>query len=485
VRKFELYNPIRMIFGPGEFSRLGELASAYGSKPLVVAGQNHAKESGLLDKAVKQLKKAGMEAVVFQGIEPNPHLGSCRKGAETARENDCDMVIGIGGGSVMDASKALAFGFYDPDDMWRRIAHFLPDFEPPDKALPIVLVSTLAATGSEGDGGAVITNEETKEKLGVFAECLFPKVSIIDPDLTKTVPMDYTLDGAIDMSVHVLEGYFNGDPWATFSDRATEGFFIEVMMALERLLAKPEDMKARSQLSYLGAIALTGFLNRPRGGDFPLHMLQHPLSGHFDISHGRGLALLLPRWLKYVSHEKSNKIVQFGERCFGMDLETHHPYEAADLAIKRLSEWLDEIGAYYFLDNLGIPNDPEMLRTLAEECIRQYADDDGTIGGIKKLGVDDVLAIYESCVRRGAPKEKVEKKETTDEELEGEEEIEAPDSAVEPEAADGEVEVIIVEEIIEVGEGEELPEGVEGEDYVVVEEIVEEIVEEEPGEKPE
>jgi len=180
-------------------------------------------------------------------------------------------------------------------------------------------------------------------------------------------------------------------------------FFIEVMIAIERLLNKPEDLKARCQLSYLGAIALSGFLNRPRGGDFPLHMMQHPLSGYFDISHGRGLALLFPRWLKYVCHEKPAKIIQFGERVFSMDLETHHPLEAAELVIERLIEWLDEIGAYFYLDDLGIPNDPTLLMKLAEDVIRINGDENGTIGGIKRLGVDDIFTIYESCIRIGTP----------------------------------------------------------------------------------
>ncbi len=479
MRKFELYNPIRMVFGPGEFERLGELACEYGKKPLVVVGQSHAKESGLLDRGLGLLQDAGMEPVVFEGIEPNPHLTTCQDAARKAVENDCDMVIGIGGGSVMDACKVIAFGFYDPDDIWRRIAHFLDDFEPPDKALPIVLASTLAATGSEGDAGGVITNWETHEKLGVDAGCLFPKVSIIDPELHVSVPIDYTRDGAIDMAIHVLEGYFNGDPSATFSDRATEGFFVETMLALGTLLEKPEDLDARYKLSYLGAVALTGFINRPRGGEYPLHILQHPMSGHLDVSHGRGLALLLPRWLRYVAREKPDKIIQLGERVFGLDLETHHPYEAADKAIDQLTYWLEDVGALYFLDDLGIPNDPDMIRKIAEDCIRIYGDENGMIGGIKELGVEDVVAIYESCLRPGAPEvEEPEPEELeTEEDTESEEgEVEAVEQTEAPSAEAGEVEVVteIVEEIIELKEGEPIPEGLEGEEIIVVEEVIEE-----------
>ena len=472
-----------MVFGLGEFDRLGELAGEYGVKPLVVVGRKFARESGLLDRALKLLESEGMEPVVFEGIEPNPRLSTCVQGARAAAENDCDMVIGIGGGSVMDASKTIAFGFYDPDGIWRRIAHWLDDYEKPSQALPIILVSTLAATGSEGDNGAVITNWETREKLGVIADCLYPKVSIVDPKLTLSVPLGYTLDGAVDMSVHVLEGYFNSTEIAPFSDRMSEAFFVEVIIAIDRLLQKPEDLLARSQLSYLGAIALTGFINRPRGGAAPLHVMQHPLSAHYDISHGRGLALLLPRWLKYVSREKPDKIIQFGERVFGLDLETHHPFEAADRAIETLVGWLEDVGASFFMDDLGIPNDPETFRKMAEDAVRMYGDEDGLIEGIKPLGVDDIVAVYESCVRTGAPEI---------EESEAEAEVAEPaaeeeeDESVAGEVSEGEpggppveeAALEVVEEVIEVVEGEPLPEGVEGEDYVIVEEVIE-IVEEE------
>ncbi len=390
-----------MVFGVGEFERLGELAAQYGSKPLVVFGRKSARESGLLDRSVDLLKAADMEPVVFEGIEPNPHLDTCQKAARTAVENGCDMVIGIGGGSVMDASKVIAFGFHDPDGMWRHIAHWEDDYEPVCEALPIIVASTLAATGSEGDNGAVITNTETGDKVGVFAECMFPKVSIIDPKLTVTTPLDYTRDGAVDMAIHVLESYFNGDPDARFSDRCTEGFFTEVVIALEAVLEDPEDIEARSQLSWLGAIALHGFINKPRGGVFPLHMMQHPLSAYYDISHGRGLALLLPRWLKYVSRENPDRIIQFGDRVFNMELETHHPFEAADKVIERIIEWLSDIGAWFFMDDLGIPNDPEAFEKMADDVIRVHGVD-GFIGGIKPLAKEDIIEIYKMCLRPGA-----------------------------------------------------------------------------------
>ncbi|MCX6645866.1 MAG: iron-containing alcohol dehydrogenase [bacterium] len=463
MNKFELYNPIQMVFGVGEFDRLGELASEYGQKPLVVFGQKSARETGLMDRALSILMEAGLDPVVFEGIESNPTLATVQAGSRKAAENDCDMVIGIGGGSVMDASKIIAFGYYDPENIWKHIASWEEGYTPVEQALPIIVASTIAATGSEGNSGAVVTNTETNEKVGVFSMHLFPKVSIIDPQLTITTPFDYTRDGAIDMTIHVLESYFNGSD-ADFSDRATEGFFVEVIIALEALQEDLEDIEARSKLSYLGAIALTGFLNKPRGGAFPLHLLQHPLSAHFNISHGSGLALLLPRWLNYVKMEDPTKIIQLGDRCLSMELETYHPFEAADKVITRLTNWLEDLGAWFFMDDLGIPNDPKLFREIAEQIIETYGDDDGLIGGIKPLGVDDIVAIYQMCVRTGA---KVDKKKPA----------KVPDVKSEEEAlADDLVEII--EEVIEIVEGEEIPEGLEGEEIIVIEEIVEEEINE-------
>jgi alcohol dehydrogenase YqhD (iron-dependent ADH family) len=402
VDKFELDNTVHMVFGSGEFERLGKLASPHGKKPLLVIGRSHAKTTGLLDMAVEYLHDAGIDPVIFEGIEPNPRLGTVTAAAKKAIEEKCDMVIGLGGGSVMDAAKAIAFGFYDPDNIWKHIAKWEDGYSSPEKALPIVLVSTLAATGSEGNMGGVVTNENTREKYPFGAPCLYPKVSIIDPELAMSVPMEYTSDGAIDMCVHVVEGYFNGDPSATFSDRMTESFILEVRIAMEAIREDPADADARYQLSYLGAVALTGFINRPRGGYFPIHSLEHPLSGHYDISHGRGLALIWPRWLRYVSRENPDKIIQLGERVFGLDLESHHPFEAAERAIEALEYWLEDIGELHYMDSVGIPNDPAMFEKMADDAIRMYGDENGTIKGIKPLTRNDVVEIYKMCLRSGA-----------------------------------------------------------------------------------
>ena len=459
VNNFQLYNPIRMVFGVGEFSNLADFATQYGEKPLVVFGKESAKVMGVMDKALEMLTEAGLDPVPFEGIEPNPRVATIKKAAELAKESGCDMVIGIGGGSVMDASKVIAFGALDPDNIWTHIAHWEDYYEPVGDALPILLVSTLAATGSEGDAGAVVTNEETGDKVGVFGESMFPKVSIIDPELTLTTPKNYTRDGAVDMIMHVLESYFNGEPDG-FADRMTESFIIEVMIALEDVLENLEDIDARSRLSWLGAIALHGFINRPRGGMFPLHVMQHPLSAYYDISHGSGLAMLLPRWMKFVYHEKPDRIIQLGERVFNLDLETHHPFEAAEIVIERVTNWLEDIGAWFFMDDLGIPNDPEMFAKMADDILRVFGKGEDTIGGLKPLSKEDMIEIYSMCVRTGAAEEH-----TVEPEPETAESVQ--------EGEDGEV-IEIVEEVIVVEEGEPLPEGVEGEEIVVVEEIVEE-----------
>jgi alcohol dehydrogenase YqhD (iron-dependent ADH family) len=216
------------------------------------------------------------------------------------------------------------------------------------------------------------------------------------------------------------------------------------------VLEDPKDIEARSQLSYLGAIALHGFISRPRGGFFPMHAIQHPLSAYFDISHGSGLALILPRWLRYVSREAPDKIIQFGDRVFSMDLDGYHPFEAADRTIDRFDEWLAEVGAWFYLEDLNIPNDPAVFQEMAENAIRIYGGKDGVIDGIKPLYLDDIIAIYKNCARPGMPEGAMERPVTE----------EAGDPSEREEILE-DAEDEIIEEVIEIAESEPLPEGME------------------------
>jgi alcohol dehydrogenase YqhD (iron-dependent ADH family) len=218
--QFEFQNPTRLIFGAGTLSRLGEIASAQGSKALLVTGGGSVKSTGVLGRAVASLKAAGVTVVECSGVEPNPQIASVRRGAQTARDEACDLVIALGGGSTMDAAKVMAAAVFYDGDAWDLIGHGQYDWAIPTKALPIITVPTLAATGSEMNCSAVISNGETKLKSFVGSDCLFPKVALVDTELTLSVPKDQTAYGVCDIITHVTEAYFNPNSARGFNFQA-------------------------------------------------------------------------------------------------------------------------------------------------------------------------------------------------------------------------------------------------------------------------
>jgi alcohol dehydrogenase YqhD (iron-dependent ADH family) len=224
--KFEFQNPTRIIFGAGNLDRLGEVARTYGNRALLVTGGGSVKRSGVFDRAAESLKNAGVSMVECSGIEPNPRITSVRRGAGIARSEGCNVVIALGGGSTMDASKVISAAALYDGDPWDMIYHGQPDPYIPTQTLPLITVPTMAATGSEMNKGAVISKEDSKVKSFMQVDCLFPKVALVDPELTLTLPMDQTAYGVCDIITHVTEGYFNGVDGTPIQDRFAEGLII-------------------------------------------------------------------------------------------------------------------------------------------------------------------------------------------------------------------------------------------------------------------
>jgi len=396
--KFHFHNPTEVYFGSGEFSRAGELAAELGTKCLLVTGQGSVERHGYLDRLKEMLETAGVEHVHFQGIEPNPHLETCQAAATIAIDADCDSIVGLGGGSVMDACKAIAVGFHDPDGLWDYINHGAGRATPVEQALPIMVISTLAATGSEMDSGGVITLAATNEKCVLSSPMLFPKIALVDPELTLSVPLDYTMDGVFDMAVHVMESYLNGDQDTPFQARIIEGFLLAVFEQGEKLFHAPDDLKLREDLHWPSVLALSGFFTSGRDGSYPIHVLEHPLSGHFDISHGRGLALLQPRWMWYVLEEAPEIFADFAVNVMKVTPSGDALLDARE-GVKALCAWLDRVGLLITLDDLGI-DEGESLDRAAEDCLRLYGDRDGMIGGVKSLDLEEIRTIYQMCASK-------------------------------------------------------------------------------------
>ncbi|GAX90633.1 iron-containing alcohol dehydrogenase [Effusibacillus lacus] len=394
---FQLHMPTRILFGAGETDRIGAEASKWGRKILLVTGRSSTKKTGVLDRVVGSLEGAGLEVILFDRIEPNPRAATIDEGGRLAREERCELIVALGGGSVMDAAKAIATVAISE----RPIHHYLAgtrlgywkELLPIHEALPVITIPTLAATGSEANSMAVITNWETKEKASISGSALFPVLAILDPELTYTVPASYTADGCADIFTHLYEGYLTGTGDAHVQDEITEGLMRVVIRFARKVLDEPADYEARASILWASTLALIGVAGAGRGGTFPVHQLEHPLSGHHDISHGRGLAILAPAYFNHVYKDRPERFAQMGRRVFG--IKTGNDLQDAEETIRAVENWFREIGVKDSLKNQGIPRDA--LNRIASDAVRIGGRGQGFIPGIRELREADALAIYEAC----------------------------------------------------------------------------------------
>jgi alcohol dehydrogenase YqhD (iron-dependent ADH family) len=394
--KFEFYNPTRLVFGAGVLSRLGEVVRAHGTRALLVTGGGSVKKSGVFDRAVTSLKAAGVSVVECSGVEPNPRITTVRRGARIAREEGCDVIIALGGGSAMDASKVMAAAFYFDGDPWDMIYHGQPDPYIPTRALPIITVPTLAATGSEMNMGAVISNEETNEKSFVQTECLYPRVALVDPELTVSVPKDQTAYGVCDLITHVTEGYFNGVDGTPIQDRFAEGVILTAMEWGPKAIADGNDLEARAQVQWASIVALNGWVNAGTNGGYPVHMIEHTLSAYHDITHAAGLAIINPSWMRFAAKANTPKFVQFAERIFGLSAKGPDDLECALSGIDRFEEFLKSIDCPTRFSELGI--DDKLIETYAKETLRIIHDENGNLPGRPPMAEADIVEVLRAVL---------------------------------------------------------------------------------------
>lgn len=393
---FEFQNPTRIIFGAGVLSRLGEVVSAHGKRALLVTGGGNVKTSGVFDRAVTSLKAAGVSVIECSGVEPNPRITSVKRGVQIARDESCDVIIALGGGSTMDASKAMAAAVFYDGDPWDMIYHGQANPYYPTRALPVITVPTLAATGSEMNNGAVISNEETSEKSFVQAECLYPRTALVDPELTLTVPANQTAFGICDIITHVTEGYFNGVDGTPLQDRFAEGAIVTAIEWGLKALADSNDLEARAHVQWSSIVALNGWVQVGVGGGYPVHMIEHVLSAHHDITHAAGLAVVNPAWMRFAAKSSPAKFVQFAERIFGLQARKADDMDCALEGINRFEEFLRSIGCPTRLSELGIGD--ELLSRYAEDTVRIIHDDKGFLPGRPPMREADIEAVLRSAL---------------------------------------------------------------------------------------
>ena len=393
---FEFYNPTKIIFGAGTLSKLGKAVSAHGKKALLVTGGGSVKRSGTFDRAVSSLKAADISFVECSGVEPNPRLSTVVRGANIARYENCDVVIGLGGGSTMDAAKVMAAAVFYDGNPWDMIYHGQPAPHIPTRALPIITVPTLAATGSEMNMGAVISNEETKEKSFVQTECLYPRVALVDPELTVSVPKDQTAYGVCDIITHVTEGYFNGVDGTPIQDRFAEGVILTAMEWGPKAVADGNNLEARAQVQWASIVALNGWVNAGTNGGFPVHMIEHTLSACHDVTHGAGLAVVNPSWMRFAARHRPEKFVQFAERIFGMKNKGPEDLDGALQGIDRFEAFLKRIGCPTHLSELKIAD--TLITRYAQDTLRIIHDKNGNLPGRPPMSEADIVAVLKDAL---------------------------------------------------------------------------------------
>ncbi|MQY76043.1 MAG: iron-containing alcohol dehydrogenase [Spirochaeta sp.] len=366
IEDFDFFLPIKIIFGAGKFNQAGKEAAILGKKALVVTGRRSAEESGLLPRLTAQLDRQGMEWFLFNKVDPNPTDLIIDQGAAIARRENCDLVIGLGGGSSLDAAKSIAVAAKSGLPIWRHIASWENDYIAPEGALPIMAIETLAGTSSESDNLAVITRAKTNEKPGYASSFLFPKTAIIDPEVMVTVPPKITAITGFDIFCHSLEGYVSkaSHPIAAIlNEKAIE----IVVNNLPKALNDGSDFEARAQLAFANILA--GF-SLSHSKATLLHAIEHPLSGHFNIPHAQGLAALFPKWLEFSWEGNPEKFKYLG-KVFGLADSDNNK---ANL-LKKSREFLKKIGLDVSLSELGV--DLNNARRLIDDTFLYMA------GGIK------------------------------------------------------------------------------------------------------
>jgi alcohol dehydrogenase YqhD (iron-dependent ADH family) len=351
VFPFTFHNPTRILFGRGTTRQIGGATAPLGRRVLLLSGLGSARRSGLLDRVEASLAAAKVESVPLPGVRPNPTLSFAREAIDRFRRERLDAIVAVGGGSVIDTAKAVAAGVPYAGDVW----DFFIGAARVGEAVPLTTVLTLAATGSEMNDGGVLTNETTHEKLHLSGPSLFPRVSVLDPENTFTVPRDHTLFGAVDAIIHLLEGYFNGsDPDLPLQDRLVEGLVQTILEAADLAAQEPGHYEARARLMWGATLALNGITQAGTGNTgFPMHMLEHPLSALYDLPHGAGLAVVGPAWMRYASRRAPEKYARLADQLFAVG--NGSAAKRAEAGIRAFETWCQKRGVPTRLAAAGIP----------------------------------------------------------------------------------------------------------------------------------
>ena len=391
---FNYYTPTKVVFGKGTETQVSEQIKAFGgNKVLIHYGGKSALKSGLIDRVKKSLDEAGIAHVELGGVVPNPHLSKVYEGIELGKTAQVDFILAVGGGSVIDSSKAIAYGLGEPEfDVWELYAKT----RTAKKSLPVGTILTIAAAGSEMSNSSVITNEKTGEKRGCNFDICRLKFAIMNPELTMTLPDYQTQAGCTDIMMHTMERYFTQGGSMEITDAIAEGLLRTVMKNALILHDDPKNYEARAEVMWCGSLAHNGLTGCGHDGmDFASHKLEHELSGMFDVTHGAGLAAIWPHWARYVYKNCLPRFVKFAVNVMQVEPSVNDE-ETALRGIAAMEEFYRKIGMPTNLHELGINPTEEQIEQMAESCANGAG---GKIGAAKILLKDDMIAIYKMALK--------------------------------------------------------------------------------------
>ncbi|HJV76738.1 MAG TPA: iron-containing alcohol dehydrogenase [Paludibacter sp.] len=388
MKNFNFYSPTSFVFGKNRESEAGKYVKRFGgTKVLIHFGGGSVIKSGLLNRVKTSLTNENITFTELGGVMPNPRSGLVYEGIEICKRENIDFVLAVGGGSVIDSAKAIALGALYDGDFWdfyqgKRV----------EKALPVATILTISAAGSEGSGNSVITHENGMLKRGCGGDALRPSFSILNPELTCTLPAYQTACGATDMMAHILERYFTNTNDVEITDRLCEAVLLTVIKEAPKALANPNDYEARANIMWAGMVAHNDICGVGREQDWSTHQIEHELSGLYDVAHGAGLAVMFPAWMKYVMKHDVMRFAQFAVRVWGCEMDYQQPENTAKQGITKFEQFLTSIGMPIRFSELGAKAEdiPTLVQTLGLG--------ERTLGSFVKLTKEDVKKIYELAI---------------------------------------------------------------------------------------
>ena len=380
---FTYYNPTKIYFGKTALGNLSDELKNYGENILLIYGKNSVKKSGLYDKVIEILNSANKKVTELSGIKSNPSYSQLLEGARLVRENNVDLILAVGGGSVIDCAKGISVSAYCEGDPWQR---YWVNFEDVDnKIVPVAYILTMAGTGSEMNGGSVITNEEKMLKNGrVFPSNVNPKFSVLNPEYTYTVPKYQMVSGIFDTMSHLMEQYFSGDDDNT-TDYVLEGVMRSLVHSARAALKNQQDYEARSNIMWCATIGLNTITGLSKEQDWEVHMIEHQIGAYTDCAHGAGLAVVSVPYYKYICKYAPEKFARFARNVWGISEDDTNA--AAEMGIEKLKDFIKELGLPLTLRELGASED--MLPLIANSTIPG--------GGYKKMTAEDILTVLKEC----------------------------------------------------------------------------------------